>query len=48
MIKNLTYDGQGPDAFFVGGTATNSPSDRGVNVVLPYPFKGKHFSYKEK
>merc|ERR1719430_766385 len=46
LIKGFTYDGQGPDAFFLAGTS-GLPSSRG-EAVLPYPFQGKHFSYQDK
>jgi len=47
VIKDLTYDGQGPDAFFYAGTRSNLPNEDG-GVVLPYPFNGRHFSYQDK
>lgn len=43
LIKGFTYDGQGPDAFFLAGTS-DRPSNKG-DVVLPVPFTGEHFNY---
>merc|ERR1712080_371237 len=46
LIKDFTYDGQGPDAFFLAGTK-GRPSKSG-EVVLPYPYEGKTFDYRDK
>merc|ERR1719245_2579645 len=46
LIKDFTYDGEGPDAFFLAGTS-GQPSRRTGNVVLPYPYEGEHFSYSD-
>jgi len=46
LIKGFTYDGEGPDAFFLAGTS-GRPSKNG-DVVLGYPFEGKHYSYDDK
>eukprot|EP00088_Acartia_fossae_P049508 TRINITY_DN5456_c0_g1_i2.p1 TRINITY_DN5456_c0_g1~~TRINITY_DN5456_c0_g1_i2.p1 ORF type:complete len:198 (-),score=1.66 TRINITY_DN5456_c0_g1_i2:12-605(-) len=46
-IRNLQYDGQGPDAFFLAGTQSNRPNGSG-DVVLPYPFAGQHFQYEDR
>merc|ERR1712212_233245 len=40
LIKGFNYDGEGPDAFFLGGTH-GRPSKSG-EVVMPYPFEGRH------
>jgi len=47
LIKGFTYDGEGPDAFFLAGTS-GKPSRVNGNVVLPYPFEGEHFSYSDR
>jgi len=47
LIKGFTYDGEGPDAFFLAGTS-GKPSRASGNVVLPYPYEGKHFSYSDR
>merc|ERR1711936_1359529 len=46
LIKGFNYDGEGPDAFFLGGTH-GRPSKSG-EVVMPYPFEGRHFNYRDK
>ena len=45
VIKGFTYDGAGPDAFFLTGTSTK-PGHTGT--ILPYPFEGKFFDYEDK
>ena len=47
LIKDFTYDGEGPDAFFLAGTS-GKPSRLSGDVVLPYPYEGEHFSYSDK
>ena len=47
LIKGFTYDGEGPDAFFLAGTS-GKPSKASGNVVLPYPYTGEHFSYSDR
>ena len=47
LIKDFTYDGEGPDAFFLAGTS-GKPSRRSGNVVLPFPYEGEHFSYSDR
>lgn len=44
VIKDFTYDGAGPDAFFWVGTS-QAPS--GVGTILPYPFEGKFYDYED-
>ena len=44
VIKDFTYDGAGPDAFFWVGTS-KSPSS--VGTILPYPFEGKFYDYED-
>merc|ERR1712010_329558 len=46
LIEDFTYDGQGPDAFFLAGT-TGRPSKNG-QVVLPFPDQEKTFAYTDK
>ena len=51
-IKSFTYDGKGPDAFFLAGTE-GKPSDctqtvcRGA-TILPYPFNRKFYDYDDQ
>ena len=45
VIKNFTYDGSAPDAFFWTGT-TSKPNS--VGTILPYPFEGKFYHYEDK
>ena len=45
IIKGFTYDGTGPDVFFLVGTQ-GSPSDSGT--ILTYPYKGKHYEYNDE
>ena len=44
VIKDFTYDGAGPDAFFWAGTS-GKPST--VGIILPYPFEGKFYDYED-
>merc|ERR1712127_116643 len=46
LVRDFHYDGEGPAAFFLAGTA-GRPSKAG-KVVLPYPFQGDHFQYRDK
>merc|ERR1711971_158483 len=46
LIKGFNYDGEGPDAFFLGGT--HGPPSKSGEVVMPYPFEGRHFNYRDK
>lgn len=46
LIKGFTYDGEGPDTFFLAGTS-GSPSNRG-DVVLPWPSDGKKYTYRDR
>ena len=43
LIKGFTYDGEGPDTFFLAGTS-GSPSSPG-DVVLPWPASGELYNY---
>ena len=45
LVKNFTYDGTGPDAFFLAGT-DGSPSGKGT--ILPHPFNGTFYSYENE
>ena len=45
VIKDFTYDGAGPDAFFWVGTSS-APSS--VGTILPYPFQGEFYDYEDK
>ena len=42
LIKGFKYDGECPDAFFLGGTK-GQPSKDGW--PLPYPFEGQFYKY---
>ena len=46
VIKQFTYDGQGPDAFFYGGFS-GVPGEDG-DVVLPFPSDGKEYGYDDQ
>ena len=46
LIKGFTYDGEGPDTFFLAGTS-GRPSSRG-EVVLPWPANGESYSYGDR
>ena len=46
LIKGFTYDGEGPDTFFLAGTS-GRPSSRG-EVVLPWPANGKTYGYGDR
>jgi len=46
LIKGFTYDGEGPDTFFLAGTS-GRPSSNG-EVVLPWPANGKSYSYQDR
>ena len=65
LIKGFNYDGEGPDAFFLGGKHGRPSKSGEVNsnafltlpdilnllifkVVMPYPFEGKHYNYRDK
>jgi len=50
IIKGFTYDGEGPDAFFLAGESGSKPNSRTTrgDHVLPYPFTGDHFDYLDK
>ena len=44
LIKGFTYDGAGPDAYFLVGNS-RVPSEAGT--LLPYPFEGKFYDYDD-
>merc|ERR1711892_1572374 len=46
LIKGFTYDGEGPDTFFLAGTS-GRPSNRG-DVVLPWPANGEKYTYADR
>ena len=46
LIKGFTYDGEGPDTFFLGGTS-GRPSSRG-ELVLSWPADGKEYNYGDR
>ena len=43
LIKKFTYDGTGPDAFFLAGTSGTRPSVQGIPI--PYPYTGVNYQY---
>jgi len=47
LIKGFTYDGEGPDAFFLAGESGTRPNARATNgdIVLPYPYQGVEYEY---
>ena len=45
LIEDFSYDGRGPDAFFWVGTE-GAPGSR-KSVVLPHPFEGKFYDYRD-
>ena len=44
LIKGFTYDGAGPDAFFLAGT--EAPISK-AGTILPYPFNDKFYEYDD-
>lgn len=44
VVKDFSYDGEGPDVFFWAGT-TELPGKEGK--ILPYPFNGKFYDYED-
>ena len=46
IIKNFTYDGTAPDAFFMAGEAGDSPHGA-PDAVLSFPFTGEHYDYQD-
>ena len=44
LIKEFTYDGAGPDAFFWAGKSQRPSS---VGTILPHPFEGKFYDYED-
>ena len=48
LIKGFTYDGTGPDAFFLAGTeALPSEVTSKAGTILPYPFNDKFYEYDD-
>ena len=45
LIRGFTYDGEGPDTFFLAGKS-GRPSSRG-EYVLPWPADGKTYGYND-
>ena len=43
LIKKFTYDGTGPDAFFLAGTSGTRPSVGGIPI--PFPYNGVNYQY---
>ena len=47
LIKGFTYDGEGPDTFFLAGTSGRPSSSKG-DAVLPWPYAGKDYTYSDR
>merc|ERR1711892_1406567 len=47
LIKGFTYDGEGPDTFFLAGTSGRPSNSRG-DAVLPWPYAGKDYTYNDR
>ena len=45
IIRNFTYDGTAPDAFFTAGVVGVEPHDN-PDAVLSFPFTGEHYDYQ--
>ena len=45
IIKNFTYDGTAPDAFFTAGAEGESPHGA-PDAVLSFPFTGEHLDFQ--
>merc|ERR1711962_258037 len=45
LLTEFSYDGQGPDAFFMVGTS-GTPGESGI--ILPYPADGKTYEYYDQ
>ena len=45
IIKNFTYDGTAPDAFFTAGMEGDLPHGA-PDAVLSFPFTGEHYDYQ--
>jgi len=44
VVKDFSYDGEGPDVFFWAGTS-DQPGTEGT--ILPYPFEGIFYDYED-
>ena len=47
LIKGFTYDGEGPDTFFLAGSS-GKPSARGDVSVIPWPADGQEYGYNDR
>ena len=47
LIKGFTYDGEGPDTFFLAGSS-GRPSGAGDVTVIPWPANGEQYSYNDR
>merc|ERR1711915_205826 len=46
-VRGFTYDGTGPEAFILAGTAGFSPNKRG-DVVITVPHRQRRFNYSDR
>ena len=47
IIRNFTYDGTAPDAFFMAGVTGEAPH-AAPDAVLSFPFNGEHYDYQDE
>ena len=45
FIKDFTYTGGGPDAFFTVGSQSKQPNSNGI--MLTFPYEGTHYEYND-
>ena len=45
FIKDFTYTGGGPDAFFTVGSQSKQPNSNGI--MLTFPYEGTHYEYDD-
>ena len=46
IIKNFSYDGTAPDAFFIAGSS-GEPDNSYPDAVLSFPFTGEHYELED-
>ena len=46
VVRGFTYDGEGPDTFFLAGSSPR-PSSKG-GIVLPWPADGNNYDYNDR
>ena len=47
IIRNFTYDGTAPDAFFIAGRS-GDPESSLPEAVLSFPFTGQHHDFSDR